>query len=232
MPNVCFCNNKEIVSFTSFNTRSNAQCPECKSLERHRMVALFLKNNKFVFQNTLHIAPEQCMIQWLKPISKNYVCGDIHPTRYSKLTPVQYLDITNMPFINTFDCVFASHILEHIVDDMLAMREVYKSLTKGGRFITMVPQKLSLTKTYENKAIVSEKDRLKHFGQEDHVRWYGLDFSQRLKNAGFHVNIYYMEDSKADVERMYYDNKYTIGTKADQALYGIPKNNILYECIK
>jgi len=232
MPKLCFCNNKAIAAFAPFNKRLGAQCPECKSLERHRMVALFLRKNNFVFQNTLHIAPEQCMIRYLKPISTNYICGDINPTRYNRLTPVQYLDITNIPYTNTFDCVFASHILEHVVDDTLAMREIYKSLIKGGRFITMVPQKLSLKTTYENKAIVTEKARLKHFGQIDHVRWYGLDFSQRLKDAGFHVNIHYIEFNKDDIEQMYYDNKFLIVTKREQELYGISSNNIVYECIK
>jgi len=59
----CFCNDKKIQSFNSFKARDNAQCPECKSLERHRLVIFYFKENNKKFEKTLHIAPEKQLVK-------------------------------------------------------------------------------------------------------------------------------------------------------------------------
>jgi SAM-dependent methyltransferase len=192
---------------------------------------LFLQKNNRSYEKTLHIAPEKQLNKIFKSISKQYICGDIDPKRY-KIPDVIQLDVTNIPFKNEFDLVFASHILEHIIEDRKAIKEIYNALVFNGRFITLIPQKLELKITYEDHSIVTEKDRIKHFGQKDHVRWYGLDFSQRLKEAGFYIKIYYVEGVEQYINDMIYDEKIQLATKEDLKNFGFLQHDILYECIK
>jgi predicted SAM-dependent methyltransferase len=228
---LCFCNNKVIESFGPFNKRNNAECPTCKSLERQRFVMFFLKQTNYNFERTLHIAPEQQLVKLFKSISKNYVCGDINPSKY-RIDNIIQLDVTNIPFKNVFNLVFASHILEHIIDDRKAIKQIYDALAVNGKFITLVPQQLKLKKTYEDYSIVTEEDRLKHFGQKDHVRWYGLDFSERLKDVGFYVKVHYIESIEQDINNIVCDEKNQLANNKDSKDFGFLDNDIIYECTK
>jgi SAM-dependent methyltransferase len=76
-----------------------------------------------------------------------------------------------------------------VIDDHLAMSELLRVLKPGGWASLLVPIRGDLETTYEDFSIVSSQDRLKHFGQEDHVRWYGRDYQHRLERAGFNVNV-------------------------------------------
>ena len=227
----CFCNNKIIESFHPNNKRNNALCPTCKSLERHRFVVFYFDKNKYNFERMLHIAPENQLTKLFKSISKNYVCADIDPSKY-KIPNMIKLDVTNIPFKNMFDFIFASHILEHIIDDRKAMKEIYNALVLNGKFITLVPQKLKMKTTYEDNSIVTEGGRLKHFGQKDHVRWYGLDFSQRLKDVGFYIKIHYIEAIEQDINDIICDEKYQLANNNDSKNFGFLDSDIIYECIK
>jgi predicted SAM-dependent methyltransferase len=227
----CFCNNKIIDSFQVFNKRNNALCPLCKSLERHRSVVLFFNNNNIRFNKLLHFAPEAQLNKLFISISNKYICGDIDPKQY-KIPNIIKIDITNIPYKNEFDCIFASHVLEHIIDDRKAIKEIYNALVSNGRFIALIPQKLTSKSTYEDLSIVSETDRIKHFGQRDHVRCYGLDFSQRLKDAGFYVKIHYVEACKEYINKMIYDETKQFASNDDAKKYGLLINDIIYECIK
>jgi predicted SAM-dependent methyltransferase len=226
----CFCN-KIVKSFDVFNKRNNAQCPSCKSLERHRLVTLFFNKLNIKFNKLLHFAPEAQLSKLFTSISKNYICGDINPKQY-KIPNIISIDITNIKYKNEFDCIFASHILEHIIDDRKAIQEIYNALDFNGRFFALVPQRFSSKATYEDLSIVSEKDRTIHFGQHDHVRWYGLDFSQRLKDAGFYIKIHYIEESEQYVNQMIYDEKHQLASNEDAKNYGFLMSDIIYECIK
>ncbi|MBS3992911.1 MAG: class I SAM-dependent methyltransferase [Bacteroidetes bacterium] len=167
--------------------RYNVLSPSSLSLERHRLMWLFLKNNTDFFsapKKVLHIAPEQCFIKIFKnQPNLDYITADLH----SPIADVK-ADILNLPFENeTFDVVFCNHVLEHIVDDQKAMSELYRIMKKGGYGIFQVPQDLTLQKTYEDSTITNPNERAKHFGQYDHVRIYGLDYFNRLENVGFKV---------------------------------------------
>jgi ubiquinone/menaquinone biosynthesis C-methylase UbiE len=96
-------------------------------------------------------------------------------------------DLTALPFEDErFDVVFCNHVLEHIADDLTAMRELYRVLKPGGWGIVQVPMKADLLETYEDLSITTTAEREKHFGQYDHVRWYGReDYFTRLAQAGF-----------------------------------------------
>ncbi|MEN8249307.1 MAG: methyltransferase domain-containing protein, partial [Bacteroidota bacterium] len=166
--------------------RSNALCPNCLSLERHRMMWQFLQDKTDFFtqgKKILHIAPELCFIKRFEAIHhENYITADIE----SPLAKVK-LDVMNMPFEDgEFDVVFCNHVLEHVSDDKKAMQEIYRVLKPGGWGILQVPLFHPLPeKTFEDANITSPNDREKSFGQSDHVRLYGKDYLDRLVGAGF-----------------------------------------------
>jgi len=170
------------------NQRANVLSPSTLSLERHRLLWLYLKNETDFFtspKKVLHIAPEQCFLKLFKN-QKNlaYTTADL----YSPIADVK-ADICNLPFEeNSFDIVFCNHVLEHIEDDNKAMSELFRVLKPGGMGIFQIPQDLSRETTYEDFSITKPEERTKHFGQYDHVRIYGRDYFKRLKAVGFTVN--------------------------------------------
>jgi SAM-dependent methyltransferase len=206
-------------------------CPTrgCFSSERDRFTALFIEKNRVKYDKTLHIAPETNIQKILKKYSNNYICGDLYPEQYKHLHCI-YLDATKLSFPdNTFQLVYASHILEHIPDDIKAMEEIYRVLTKKGVLIALIPQDLEKD-TYEDNSIIEPEERKKHFGQSDHVRMYGIDFTQRLKKCGFYVQIYCHESISTTVDKMEHDNKFVLGDIYNN--YNLNKNEILYICYK
>lgn len=197
-------------------SRPNALCPGCLSLERHRMIWYYIKHNTSFFsqsQSMLHIAPEYPFISRFKQLSHlKYITGDLE----SPLADVK-LDVLEIPFENeAFDIVFCNHVLEHIPDDAKAMQEIYRILKPKGWAILQVPLKPGLEVTDEDFSITSPRDREKRFGQKDHVRWYGLDYKNRLEKVGFKVKVY----------KPYYDDKQAF----DKHVF--LKEEFLYHCEK
>lgn len=183
--------------------RENALSPGTLSLERHRQMWLYLKNETdFFTQNykVLHIAPEQEFLRKFKKMKNlDYTSADL----FSPIVDVK-ADILDLPFEDeSFDVIFCNHVLEHIIDDKKAMSELYRVMKKGGWGILQVPMKNSLEKTYEDFTITDPKERQKHFGQYDHVRWYGMDYFDRLKSVGFSVdiNFYSKKFSKEEIKK-------------------------------
>ncbi len=166
---------------------NNRLCPKCLSLERHRLLWLYLNNKTNFFSanlKVLHIAPEQSFINRFKKLSNlEYITADL----ISPLADVK-MDIKNIPFKdNTFNVLICNHVLEHIDDEPKALSEVYRVLKPNGWAILQVPINLNFEKTYEDINITSPKEREIHFGQYDHVRFHGKDYPLRLENAGFKV---------------------------------------------
>ena len=166
--------------------RSNALCPNCLSLERHRLMWQFLKDKTDFFNSEpkiLHVAPELCFIKKFEAIHReNYITADIE----SPLAKVK-LDVLDMPFSEPeFDIVFCNHVMEHVKDDSKAMQEIFRVMKPGGWGIIQIPLFHPLPETtYEDSKVTSPADRKKAFGQSDHVRLYGKDYIDRLKSAGF-----------------------------------------------
>ena len=169
------------------NIRKNALCPGTLSLERHRLLWLFLERNTTFFNDrlkVLHFAPEQPFYKKFKSIKNwNYITCDLN----SPLADIK-ADICKLPFKKfEFDLIICNHVLEHIDNDFMAMEEIYRVLKKNGIGILQVPIDESLSITFEDKTIIDPKIKSELFGQYDHVRKYGKDFYDRLKSVGFKV---------------------------------------------
>ncbi|MDX1828590.1 MAG: methyltransferase domain-containing protein [Lutibacter sp.] len=184
--------------------RNNVLSPSTLSLERHRLLWLYLKDKTDLFtsqKKMLHIAPEQCFLKRFKKLKNlDYITADL----YSPIADVK-ADICNLPFKNNeFDVIFCNHVLEHIEDDKKAMSELYRVLKPNGFGIFQIPQDLTREKTYEDFTITSPKERAKHFGQYDHVRIYGKDYFNKLRSAGFKVDeINYSAEINDDLVKKY-----------------------------
>jgi SAM-dependent methyltransferase len=170
--------------------RKNALSPSTLSLERHRLMWLFLKNDTTFFTSktklkVLHIAPEQCFLDiFKKQQNLTYTTSDLE----SPIADVK-ADICDLPFKdNSFDVVFCNHVLEHITDDKKAMQELFRVMKKGGFGIFQIPQDMSREKTFEDNSIIDKKERTEIFGQYDHVRVYGKDYFNKLRSVGFKVD--------------------------------------------
>ncbi|MCF6168288.1 class I SAM-dependent methyltransferase [Lutibacter sp.] len=179
---------REFLPYGYGKQRSNALSPSTFSLERHRLLWLYLKNETTFFTSTkkvLHIAPEQCFLKQFKALSNlDYITADLN----SPIADVK-ADICDLPFKeNTFDIILCNHVLEHIENDKKAMSELFRVLKPEGMGIFQVPQDLNREKTYEDITITSPEERTKHFGQYDHVRIYGKDYFDKLRTVGFTVN--------------------------------------------
>lgn len=183
--------------------RENVLSPSTLSLERHRLLWLYLKNETTFFtapSKVLHFAPEQAFYKRFKKLKHiNYTTTDLN----SPLADVK-ADICNLPFEdNMFDVILCNHVLEHIPNDIKAMEELYRILKPNGWGIFQIPQDINRQETFEDNSITDKKERAKIFGQYDHVRIYGMDYFEKLRNVGFKVEAvdYTKEIPILDVER-------------------------------
>ena len=176
---------RKFLPYGYHQVRPNALCPGTLSLERHRLLWLYLqRQTSFLTQplKVLHIAPEQAFYQKFKSFSHwNYTTTDLH----SPLADIK-ADITALPFENDrFDLIFCNHVLEHIPNDKQALSEIYRVLKKGGTAILQVPLEETRSQSLEDNSITDPKERARLFGQYDHVRIYGQDYYQRIAAVGF-----------------------------------------------
>ena len=158
-------------------------CPGCLSLERHRALAICAGQEPlFEGKELLHFAPEPSLTAFIRSKGvKSYKTCDLFKTDVDLR-----IDICNIALPDqSFDLVLCLHVLEHVPDDRKAMSELRRILRPSGMAIIMVPLEEGLDETYENPSVVSAADRLIHFGQEDHARYYGRDLRDRLREAGF-----------------------------------------------
>lgn len=166
--------------------RVEARCPFCGSLERHRLVWLFFERRTDLLapprKKMLHVAPEPCIARRLGAAEHvDWLSADLQMAR-----AMVRMDVTDIQFsAETFDVIYCSHVLEHVLDDRTAMREFARVLKPGGWAVLQVP--ITAERTFEDPSIVEPAERERVFGQWDHVRRYGPDYADRLADAGFRV---------------------------------------------
>jgi SAM-dependent methyltransferase len=218
---VCPINNKSYRKFLPYgrlHPRPNALCPGSLSLERHRLIWLYLKEKTNFFHQTLkflHVAPETCFMEKFESQhGEGYITADIE----SPLAKVK-MDVHAIPFeANTFDAAMCNHVMEHVTNDLQAMGELFRVLKPGGWAIIQVPFFPPLQSfTIEDLSINDPKERERLFGQDDHVRKYGTDYADRLRSVGFKVK----ED----------DFVRTLSSEAIKK-YALPAEEIIYFCQK
>lgn len=196
--------------------RANALCPTCLSLERHRLMWLFLKEKTDFFTaplRVLHVAPEHCFIERFEGLKNlDYITADIE----SPLAKVK-MDVHDIPFPeNSFDVVFCNHVLEHVEDDLRACAEFNRVLKPSGWGILQSPV-YPIEKTLEDKNITDAAERERMFGQRDHVRKFGKDYAERLRKSGLKIE----------------ENKFVKEIQLEIVKkYALPANEVIFVCRK
>ena len=207
--------------------RTNANCYNCGSKERHRLLFKYLKDQVKLFEirepiSILHFAPEGFFYEILSNSPHiQYTPCDLQPELYNfdGTVEVQKVDITNIPYEDgSFDFILCNHVLEHIPEDRVAMKELFRVMKEGGHGIFQVPIDYNLDETFEDWSITSPEERAKAFGQHDHVRWYGNDYKKRLAAAGFEV------DENTYVKKFSSDEQFKYGFSPDELIYHCKKS--------
>jgi SAM-dependent methyltransferase len=162
-------------------------CPSCGSLERHRLLWLYLKERTGLLRDrltVLHVAPEECLQRGLRKLrGLDYLSVDL-----SSSQAMERMDIAEIQKpSDSFDFILCNHVLEHVPDDRRALLELWRVLRPGGLAILQSPIDAARAVTLEDPHVTTAADRLRLYGQEDHVRIYGLDYRRRLEDAGFEV---------------------------------------------
>ncbi len=172
-------------SFVAFGQppRYDARCGSCGSLERHRLFVLYCDRTGFFGpdHSVLHFAPEHLLSLRIKDVVARYETADLSESR--NVTHRVNIEDTGLPDAG-YDRIVCNHVLEH-VDDTAALGEFFRLLKPGGRAILSTPICEGWAETYENDAVETSQDRFVHFGQADHVRFYGRDLRDRIRAAGF-----------------------------------------------
>lgn len=208
---------RKFLPYGRLESRPNALCPSSLSLERHRLMWLYLQQRTSFFTaplKLLHIAPELCFIRHFEKMQNlDYITGDIE----SPLAKVM-MDVNEIPFEDdTFDVIFCNHVMEHMEDDYRAMKEILRVLKPGGWAIMQSPVYLWLDKTIEDPTVTDPLERERLFNQNDHFRKYGKDYGDRLRTAGYKVTEDHFLDELSEETRR---------------RYALPKEEIIYLCEK
>jgi SAM-dependent methyltransferase len=193
-------NYKSFLPYGYEKQRQNVLSPGTLSLERHRLMWLYLQNETdFLTSNlkVLHMAPEQSFYKRFRTMKNlNYITCDLD----SPIADVK-ADIQDLPFEeNSFDVIFCNHVLEHVDNDQKALSELFRVMKPGGWGILQVPIRYQQEKTFEDPTITDRKERIEKFGQYDHVRVYGMDYYEKLADAGFEVEKVNLSEKLSDEE--------------------------------
>lgn len=202
-------------------------CPGCASNDRDRLIHLLLSSKdfeKYIHGKILHIAPEPSLYSWISQQQReagNYHLGVKYHEGFYYPKTIPLMDLMDLPQqSDSFDLIICNHVLEHVENDEMAMKELFRVLKPGGKAILQVPWSPLLDETIEDVGPLSAQEREARFGQFDHLRLYGNDYPEILKKAGFAVDIFDYEsmrikDSHIDSMRLNPKECIFVGTKQD-----------------
>ncbi len=187
---ICGCERRRFLPYGYVSSRENALCPNCLSLERHRLLWLYLSREttlKTQKPKLLHIAPEVSIMNKFRSIYKDFPKRYITADLESPLAHLHF-DVQAIPLDDSFaEVVICNHIMEHVEDDLRAMSEIYRIMKPGGWGIILSPIDPERLTTFEDDSITDPAERTRIFGQYDHRRIYGRDYADRLRSVGFEV---------------------------------------------
>lgn len=180
--------------FGAKSVRFDAHCPGCHSRERHRFLKLWMDTARegTSFGDMIHFAPESELIAMLRQRATTYRTADIEEGRADLVLNLEDIALPD----ESVDTVMANHVLEH-VDDRKALAEIWRILRPGGRAVLTFPVILSWPTSYENRDVHGPAQQFRHYGQEDHVRYFGRDIEDRIRAAGFDLTIVTADGAQA-----------------------------------
>ncbi len=216
---ICGVKRRKFLPYGYLTSRENALCPSCLSLERHRLLWLYLRSEENIERERpviLHIAPEVSLMRKFDKIYSRYPARYVTADLESPLSKLHF-DVQDIPLEDNYaDVIICNHLLEHVEDDIKAMSELHRVLKPGGWGIMLSPVEYDRPKTFEDDSITDKKERTQIFGQYDHRRIYGIDYADRLQSVGFKVDqLHYIETL----------------TTAERELYGV-MDEIIYRVEK
>lgn len=177
--------------------RYDARCPSCASLERHRLVWLMICRTGLLkkHHSLLHFAAEAVLRKHVQSLVGQYDTAELRQSANPDLVlNIEAIDLPDQ----SYDRVICNHVLEH-VNDCKALSEMFRILRPGGVAVLTTPIVEGWAETYENPAVTGKDARLLHFGQKDHVRFFGKDLRDRIRAAGFKLDE--MVATEPDVHR-------------------------------
>ncbi len=217
----CPCCNTRLRGFVGrqglFKSNNDGYCPRCNAKARHRRIWLYIKEHTNLLtdkQRLLEVAPWWSLARRFSAMDWLEYAG-LDLKRHSPFVNVVG-DMTTMPLkADSFDAALCIHVLEHVPDDATAIRELYRVLKPGAYALVSVPL-LTNEKTREDPSVTDPEERKRVFGETGHVRYYGTDFIDRLKGAGFSVTMDPADGVRADV----------------RIKYGLRNDENIFRCVK
>lgn len=198
----CLCCGKSFASWVG--GKPTGRCPNCDSITRQKMLVHALGAHSRARQDTqrtLYFAPDPGPMGWLQRTGGFAVTT----TDYSAPGVDEHWDITDIPQADrTYDVILCSHVLEHVPEDRKAMSELHRILKADGVLFLQVPYDRDTPETDEDPSITDPEERIRRFGQFDHIRQYGQDLITRLEEAGFAVEIRTAENAFSEQEMTRY----------------------------
>ena len=215
----CSCCGRRFRRFKPFEgvRGSEPQCPNCGCLGRHRLLFMYFRERTNLFDDELKMlqfAPAPVFQEIFASMPNlDYISADLEDP-----SAMIEMDITDIGFEDSrFDVVLCSHVLEHVGDDRKAMEELFRILKPEGWAVLQSPVDTGLEHTYEAQEDMSPRERERVLGRSDHVRTYGRDYVDRLREAGFVVEEdHFIERfSSEEIER-----------------YGLDKDEVIFLCTR
>lgn len=195
----CTACSAKVVGFFRYGDCAQWGCPVCGASPRERLVNYLLDTARLKIArgaSILHMAPnEASLVRRFRDGAGQYIPADLDPARYA-VPGVIAVDLMDIGMTGTLDLFYASHVMEHVPDDRRVLRNIWSALRPGGEAWLIVP--LWEKPTEDGHAGMSGAERERRFGQWDHVRQYGPDFADRIRAAGFDLEIISILDLPAD----------------------------------